>query len=294
MNKGIAYAAGSYVLWGLFPIYFKLLKSVPAFEIIGHRFVWSFFFLIALVLFRGELRKLISGTTRKVMLTYLGAGLLLAVNWTMYVWAVNAGHVVESSLGYFINPLVSVLLGVIFLRERLRPLQWLPIGLAAFGVLYLTLRLGAVPWISLVLAFSFGFYGLVKKIAPLNSLHGLTLETGALVVPAFGYLLFLEIQGSASFVYSGWNVSLLLALTGVVTAVPLLLYASGAHRLPLTILGLLQYIAPTLQFLLGVLLYGEPFTADKAVGFAFIWLALGIFSSESFIHRRKTAVALAG
>ncbi len=287
MKRGIFSALTAYFIWGLYPVYWKLLTDVPALQIMTHRVVWSFLFLAAAVTaLRGwdGLRKVAS---RRVLLIYLLAGTLLSINWLTYIWAVNAGFIVETSLGYFINPLVSVLLGVVFLRERLRPLQWVPIGMAAASVLYMTLSYGRLPWIALVLAFSFGLYGLFKKLAPLGALHGLTLETGMVFLPALGYLLAVEAGGTASFGHAGPLQSALLALTGIVTAVPLLFFAAGVRRIPLTLLGFLQYIAPTLQFLFGVLVYHEPFTPQRMVGFGIIWLALILYSAEGLIERRR-------
>lgn len=289
MKKGILYVLAAYGLWGFFPIYFKTLQAVPAFQIMAHRVVWSFVFLAGIILFRKELKKLIRSITPKIAWLYLIAGVLLAINWVTYVWAVNAGFVVEASLGYFINPLVSVLLGVIFLQERLRPLQWLPVILAAAGVTYLAISMGQLPWIALVLAFSFGFYGLIKKIAPLNSLQGLTLETGAIFIPALGFLLFEQMRGTGSFYNAGVSTSLLLAATGIVTAVPLLFFAAGTRLVPLTTVGLLQYITPSAQFLLGVFLYNEPFTKERAIGFTIIWAALIIFTLENLWQRRPAS-----
>ncbi len=293
MNKGIASAAGAYALWGFFPIYFKALHAAPADQIVAHRFAWSFLFLILLVILRRELPSLRASLNPRTVLIYLGAGILLAGNWGLYVWGVNAGHVVETSLGYFINPLVSVVLGVIFLRERLRTMQWVPVALAAAGVLYLTLSYGKLPWIALGLAFTFGFYGLVKKLAPLGSLHGLTLETSTLLLVALGYLVVAEVRGVGSFGHVAPLTSLLLALSGIITAIPLLLFATGARSVPLSTLGLLQYIAPTLQFLIGVFLYHESFTPDRMIGFSIIWLALILFSAESFLTARRSAALAA-
>jgi chloramphenicol-sensitive protein RarD len=197
---------------------------------------------------------------------YSIAALLIGANWLMYVWAVNAGFIVETSLGYFIKPLLSVLLGVVIFREKLRPLQWLPVGLAALGVAYLTLVYGRLPWIALSLAFSFGFYGLVKKLAPLGSLYGLTLETGILLLPALGYLLFLEVDGSAAFLRTGLTADLLMIGAGLVTTIPLLMFASAAQRIPLSMIGVMQYFAPTLQFMIGVLVYKEPCNQAQLVG----------------------------
>lgn len=294
VSKGVLSAVAAYALWGFFPIYFKALQAVPAFQITAHRVVWSFLFVMVVVAARGEFPTLKSTLTLRTVLVYLAAGVLLTVNWLTYVWSITAGFIVEASLGYFINPLVSVLLGVIFLRERLRPAQWVPVGLAAIGVVYLTFTHGSFPWIALVLAVTFGLYGLMKKIAPLGSLHGLTLETGTVFLFAMGYLIFAEASGAGAFGHIGWLNSILLALTGVVTAIPLLLFATGARSVPLSTVGLLQFVSPTLQFLIGVFLFNEPFTHTRVIGFVIIWLALLVFSAESYIHyRRLTAPAAA-
>ncbi len=237
--------------------------------------------------FKDSLRK------PRVLLTYTLTAVLLSVNWLIFIYGINSGQVVETSLGYFINPLLSVALGVVFLRERLRPMQWFPVGLAALGVLYLTLQYGSLPWIALGLAFSFGVYGLIKKIAPLGSLHGLSLETGIIFIPALLYLLYAESQGNGSFGHLGLNVTLLLAFAGVITALPLLLFGLAARSIPLTMLGILQYIAPTVQFLLGIFLYQEPFTVTRLVGFSIIWLALLIFTVEGLYERRKRIASAA-
>jgi len=225
----------------------------------------------------------------RVVKVYVAAALLIGINWLVYVWAVNSGFIVESSLGYFINPLLSVFLGVVVFRERLRPMQWLAIGFATVGVLYLTLAYGHLPWIALALAFTFATYGLVKKIGPLGSLNGLMLETGTLLVPALLYLLYCDALGQGVFLHSGSHTDALLVGTGVITAVPLLMFASAAPRIPLSLLGVLQYISPTLQFLLGVLVYREPFTHSQFIGFACVWAGLIIFGAEGFFsHRTQT------
>jgi chloramphenicol-sensitive protein RarD len=295
MNTGIWYALGAYVLWGLFPIYWKWLHDIPALQLIGHRIGWSFIMLMVVIFATKQWKKLRSTLTRRVLGVYLIAGLLLSINWLIYVWGVNSEHVVETSLGYFINPLFSVLLGVIFLKERLRPLQWLPIGLVAMGVIYLTWTYGSLPWIALSLAFTFGFYGLVKKISPLGSLYGLTLETGLVFLPALGYLIFAETTGQGAFGHAGLVSDLLMVGAGAVTTIPLLMFASAAKRIPLTMVGIMQYIAPTLQFLLGVLLYKEPFTTTRLVGFSMVWIALIVFWVEgAYAHRaQKTIVEVA-
>lgn len=286
-SKGILYAFGAYFIWGLVPIYWKLLKHVPAIQLIGHRVIWSFI-LLAIILLAArnfpELRKLASD--RKIIRIYSVAAVLMGGNWFIYVWAVNAGYIVEASLGYFINPLLSVLLGVIFLRERLRLFQWISVGLAAAGVVYLTVAYSRPPWISLGLAFTFGFYGLFKKIAPLGALKGLTLETGILFVPALCFLAYQDWLGQGAFLHTGPVSDLLMAGAGLITTIPLLMFASAARRIPLTMIGIMHYITPTCQFLLGVLVYGEAFSSTQALGFGIIWAALIIFGVESFMSRR--------
>ncbi len=291
MNKGILPAASAYVLWGFLPVYFKFIHDVPALQTTAHRVLWSFLLLVAILAVRRDFRSFWANLNRRTVLIYLGAATLLAANWLIYVFAVTSGFVIESSLGYFINPLVNVLLGMVFLRERLRLSQWVPVGLAAAGVAYLTFSVGSLPWIALALAFTFGFYGLVKKVAPLGSLHSLTLETALLLAPAAVYLLYEEVSGVGVFVHGGLSVSILLFLLGGVTAVPLLLFASGARQVPLSTMGLLQYIAPTLQFLSGVLLYNEPFTPNRLIGFGIIWFALATFSIEGLLARRRAQQA---
>ena len=287
MNKGIWIGIGAYTMWGFFPIYWKLLKAVPALQLVAHRILWSFLLLFVFILVIGGWKNFRrTAFHRRIVFIYLVAAVLLSINWLVYVWGVNAGFVVETSLGYFINPLVNVLLGVLFLRERLRSWQWAPVGLATLGVAYLTLSYGALPWIALALAFTFGTYGLVKKIAPLNSLHGLTLETSILFLPALAFLVIEETSGQGAFLHIGAVENLLLVGAGLVTTVPLLLFAGAARRIPLSLMGILQYIAPTLQFLLGVFLYHEPFTHTQAIGFGIVWLALAIFWAEEWLSRR--------
>ena len=290
-NKGIWYAVFCYFIWGFFPLYWKLLNSVSAVQIVAHRQTWSFLLLITIILVGGHWQKLRGLINRRTLLFYLAAGVLLTINWLVYIYGVNAGFVVETSLGYFINPLVSVLFGVIFFGERLPISKWIPIGIAAIGVIYLTISYGALPWISLALAVSFGSYGLVKKLSPLNSLYGLTLETATMFIPAVGYLLFVETQGSGAFGHASLLTHLLIILSGVVTAIPLLLFASAARSIPLSMIGILQYIAPTLQFLLGVFVFHEAFTTERLIGFCIIWLALLLFSISGFYERRKTLLA---
>lgn len=293
MNRGIWYAIGAYVWWGFFPIYWKLLKHVPALQLIGHRIVWSFAALIVVIIVMRQWKEFRNSVfTYKVLRLYLLAAILIGVNWFMYVWAVNAGHIVETSLGYYINPLLSVFMGVIFFRERLNLWQWIPIGMAAIGVLYLTISMGALPWIALILAFSFASYGLVKKVAPLSSLYGLTLETFILFIPAALFLLYSEQSGSGAFTHYGPLSDLMIAGAGVITTIPLLLFASAAKRIPLSLVGILQYISPTIQFLIGVLYFNEQFSFEQFLGYSLVWIALIIFGFNSFSsYREKTITA---
>lgn len=287
MRKGGIYAASSYILWGVLPLFWKALHGVPALEILAHRMVWSLLVVLVLLTYQGHW-SWIGGALRdrRILLTFMTTAVVLSINWFVYIWAVNHGHVIETSLGYFINPLVNVLLGVLFLRERPRLGQSLAILVALCGVLYLTFTFGAVPWISLALAFSFGLYGLLRKTASLNSLEGLTLETLLLFLPALAYLLWLAISGRGAFGTAGLTTTALLAAAGIPTALPLLLFAAGARRITLTALGILQYIAPTIQFGLGVLLYHEPLTAARLVGFVLIWVACALYTAESIYHSR--------
>jgi len=288
-NKGVLFALAAYILWGFFPLYFKAIQQVSALQILAHRIAWGFVFTLAVVLMLRQWKEFRASIfNRRTFLIYAGASVVLGINWFTYVWAVITNHVVESSLGYFINPIVSVLLGVIFLRERLRTFQWVAIAMVTAGVVYLTITFGQLPWISLVLAVTFGFYGLLKKIAPLGALHGITLETAVLTIPSLAYLFIVNANGTGTFGHSTPLLDFLLVLSGPVTAIPLLLFATGARRIPLTTIGLLQYIAPTLQFLLGVLVFHEPFDQSRLIGFMIIWLALVLFSVENLLARRRT------
>ena len=294
MNKGILYGIGAYALWGFFPIYWKWLHDVPALQVIGHRIGWSFILLLAYIIARGQWRTFRdSAMNWRTIGIYSIAAVLLSFNWLIYVWGVNAGFIIETSLGYFINPLLSVLLGVIFLRERLRPMQWIPVGLATIGVMYLTFAYGRLPWIALSLAFTFGFYGFVKKLSPLGSLHGLTLETGIVFPFALIYIAFLGFNGTGAFLAEGVQIDLLLIGAGVVTTIPLLMFASAAKQIPLTIVGLLQYIAPTIQFLIGVFIYKEAFDFSRLIGFSIVWVALIIFAVENYLANRVTVKPVA-
>lgn len=297
MNKGYLYGIGAYLIWGFLPIYWKSLEAVPAIESLSSRIVWSLVLIGVLLLVRRHWRWI--GTAVRdwrIMLTFLLSGSILAVNWGTYIWAVNADHVVETSLGYFINPLVSVLMGVWFLQEKLRRGQWTAVAIAALGVLYLTYIHGSLPWIALTLAFTFATYGYIRKTAALGALEGLTLETAWLFLPALAVLLYLRLQGPGHLAQGDWQTALLLMGTGVITAVPLLWFSTAARLIPLSSVGLLQYIAPTCQFALGVFLYREPFSPAQLIGFCCIWLALLIYTAEGvrYNRRRRLARAMVG
>ncbi|MBE0670220.1 MAG: EamA family transporter RarD [Anaerolineales bacterium] len=286
MNKGILSGIAAYAMWGFFPIYWKLLHDVPALQLLGHRIGWSFGLLLLYILVTkqwDDFRTLASH--RKTLGIYAIAGVLLSLNWLIYVWGVNAGFIIETSLGYFINPLLSVLFGVIFLRERLRPTQWIPVVVAAIGVIYLTVTYGRLPWIALSLAVSFGLYGLVKKLSPLGSVYGLTLETGIVFPIAIVYLAAVQVGGTGAFLHDGLTVDLLLIGAGVVTTIPLLMFASAAKQIPFNMIGILQYFAPTIQFLIGLFVYKEPFDTTRLIGFGIVWFALIIFWIENLTHR---------
>ena len=288
MNPGLLYAALAYIAWGLFPIYFKQLVQVNALEVVMHRMVWSFVFLmgVLLVLKRWAWLRDVARQPR-VLLAFALSALLLSANWSVYVWAVQNAHVLDASLGYFILPLVNVAMGFAFLRERPRPVQWLAVAVAASGVLWLTLQAGRLPWVALVLAGTFGTYGLLRKVAKLGALEGLTLETLLLLPMAVALLGWWTWHGQGALVQGdpvtlGW-----LLLAGPLTAIPLLLFAAGARRIPLATMGLLQYISPSLQMLLGVWLYGEPFEPARAIGFYLIWAALAVYTAEGLWRMQR-------
>ncbi len=290
MPTGPLAAAAAYVLWGVFPLYIKQVAAVPALQVVAHRSWWSLVFVFGLLALLGRLRwlraALADGRTLRV---FALSALLLSANWLVYVWAVSAGRIVDASLGYFINPLVNVLLGVWLLHERPRPLQWMAVAIAGAGVAWLVLGAGEWPWIAFVLAGSFALYGLLRKTAPLGAAEGLALETLMQAPVALLLIGWWAWQGSGAMRVDAPATSLWLLVAGPFTAVPLLLFAYGARRVTLATLGLLQYLGPTLQFLIGVAVYGEPFTAERAVGFALIWTALAIYTGESLWQWHRTA-----
>lgn len=286
MNPGILAALGAYACWGLLPIYWKLLRHVPTPQLLSHRIVWSFVALGLFLLITKRLGPLRRTLCPAIWRTYFWAALLVGMNWFLYVWSVNAGYIVESSLGYFINPLLSVFLGVFFFKERLRRMQWVPLILASCGVLYLTINYGRLPWIALTLAVTFSLYGLAKKKAPLGAFEGLALETAILLPPALGWLLWSEHAGAGAFLHAAPSSDLLLMGAGIVTTLPLVMFAAAAHRVPLSTIGMLQYIAPTIQFLIGVFIYHEPFSRTQSVGFGMVWAAVLLFWLERWLAGR--------
>lgn len=288
MNPGVIYAVMAYTAWGLLPIFFKQLANVNAFEVVMHRMVWALVFLLCVLAVLKRWAWL-QGVARqpRVLLAFGASALLLSVNWSVYVWAVQNAHVLDASLGYFILPLVNVAMGFAFLRERPRVGQWLAVAVAAAGVLWLTVQAGRLPWVALALAITFGIYGLLRKLAKLGALEGLTLETLLLLPMAVAMLGWWTWHGQGALVQGdpatlGW-----LLLAGPLTAIPLLLFAAAARRIPMATLGILQYISPSLQMLLGVWLYGEAFEPARAIGFYLIWMALVLYSADSLWNARR-------
>jgi chloramphenicol-sensitive protein RarD len=288
-RTGMLAAVAAFLIWGTFPLYWKQLAAVPALEIVAHRTAWGFVAVAAWVTWRREWRQARSlAASARTVLTLAASATLIVANWGIYVWAVNHGQIVESSLGYYINPLVNVVLGVVLLHERLGRARRLAVALAAVGVAIMTIGYGRFPWISLALALTFGFYGLLRKQVAADAVHGLLYETAILAPLAAGYLAWLAWHGGGALGRSGLQVDALLVLAGAVTAVPLALFTVGARNLPLSTLGMFQYISPTCQFLIAVLLYREPFGAARAAAFAFIWAALAVLTWD--LHRRLRAI----
>lgn len=300
MNKkehgGIFYGVAAYLMWGILPVYWKLMNHIPAGEVLAHRIFWSFWFMLLLMLFSGKVSFLMKNIKnviqhRRTLLAFFGISFLITINWFIFIWAVNMGKVVETSLGYYINPLVSIILGVVVLKERLAKIHVISFFLAVVGVLILTLAYGQFPWISFALAFTFGLYGLMKKMIAIDSESGLAIETLLVMPVAFIYLAVLAFKGDGSFLAGSPGTNLLLAGSGAVTALPLLFFAKGVQRVPLYLMGFLQYIAPSIMLVLGVLLYKEPFGTARLIAFAFIWGALVLFSLSSvkWTHMKRKA-----
>jgi chloramphenicol-sensitive protein RarD len=287
-RQGVAYALAAYLAWGVLPVYFKAVASVPALEVLAHRVIWSVVFLLALTLLRGRWREFTAlFRNARTQATLMVTTVLIATNWGVFIWSVANGRLVEASLGYFITPLVSVLLGFLFLRERLRRRQTLAVCLAAAGIIWMTVRYGHPPVISMVLAVSFGFYGLLRKQVPVSGIQGLTAETLMLSPLAIAWLGWRYRQGELVFGHDTGHIDLLLLAAGVLTALPLIWFAEGARRLRLATMGFLQYLAPTGQLLLAVAAFGEPFTIDHAVVFGLIWTALAVYSFDTLDGWRR-------
>jgi chloramphenicol-sensitive protein RarD len=290
MRSGILQASLAYVMWGLFPLYFRLLHSIGALEVLAHRVVWSLVFLLGVLTARRHWDWLGPALrNRRVLALFTASSALIATNWYVYIWAIGHDRVVDASLGYFITPLVNVLTGALVLKERLRPMQWAAVATAAVGVAWLTWAQGALPWTALILAASFSSYGLLRKTASLGALEGLTLETlllGPIAVAGLGWAM---VHGQSVFPGATADLQLLLMAAGPLTAVPLLLFAGGARRIPLSLLGMLQYIGPTIQLALGVWLFHEPFAGARAQGFVIIWTACALFSAELWWRSRQSA-----
>ena len=289
LQAGVAYATLAYISWGLFPLYFHAIVGVAALEVVAHRTLWSLVFLIAVLAVRGHWRWLFDLVHQpRVLAAFALSSLLLSSNWLTYIWAVSSGHVLDSSLGYFMLPLVNVAIGFFVLHERPRPAQWVAVAFATAGVVWLALQAGHPPWIALTLALTFGFYGLLRKIAVLGPLEGLALETLLLAPLALGVLVYCNGWSWGALLHADPLTRGLLLGAGPITALPLLLFAAGARRIPLTTLGILQYISPTLQFGLGVFLFREAFSFHRMLGFGLIWLALLVYSVEGISAARRS------
>lgn len=288
-RKGLIFGLAAYGLWGMFPLYWPLLKPASATEILANRMAWSLVVVAVLLAAKhnwswiGRLRK----TPAKALLL-LGAATVVSVNWGVYIWAVNRGEIVETSLGYFINPLVTVLFGVLILHERLRPLQWTAVAIGAAAIVELVVGYGHVPWIALILAATFGSYGLFKKLAKVPAVESMATETGYQFLPAVGYLAFLQTQGTATFGHTHWTVTVLLACCGLITVIPLLCFAAAANRLPLSTMGLLQFLAPILQLSCGVFIAHEKVPGSEWGGFGIVWIALSLLTYDSLRHVRRS------
>lgn len=290
---GLLLGIGAYGLWGLFPLFWPLLEPASALEILADRFLWSFVFLaIVMTVTRSWTRLRPAMADRRSMLLLVVATVLITLNWGVYIWAVNDGQVVEASLGYFINPLVVVLLGTLVFHEHLRRLQWTAVGIAALAVAILTAGFGGIPWIALVLAFSWAGYGVVKKTVGMDPIATLTIETAYATPLAVVYLVWLQVQGTLVFGHSSPSNTALLMLTGVVTAVPLVMFGGAANRIPLSTIGVLQYLTPTIQFIIGITVAGEVMSTFQWVGFAVVWVALAVFTFDGVRHARRTSAGL--
>ncbi|AUV84757.1 EamA family transporter RarD [Vibrio campbellii] len=291
-RQGVLLAVGAYTMWGIAPIYFKSIAEVSPLEILSHRVFWSFFLLAALLHFGRQWRSVRDIIKNKTKMMYLvSTAILVGANWLIFIWAVTSNHMLDASLGYYINPLINVLLGMVFLGERLRKLQWLAVALAACGVLVQLIVFGSVPVVAIALAMSFGFYGLLRKKVSVEAQTGLFIETLVMLPAASIFLFFIASTPTSNMFENPWQLNTLLIAAGVITTLPLLCFTGAATRLKLSTLGFFQYIGPSLMFLLAVLIYGEPFTSDKAITFAFIWGALVVFSFDGLRNNRKSRKA---
>lgn len=287
LHRGMVAASVSYLIWGILPLYWKALDHVPAYEILGHRMAWSLPFVVLFLVLSGQKNALLQLRNRRTLSISAGSAALLSINWLIYIWAVNAGYIVETSLGYYINPLVTVGFGVFFLKERLRGGQVAALGLAAAGVVYLTLVYGTFPWIALALATTFAVYGLIHKKIHIGPMKSLYLETMIFFLPALAFIIYLGRDGSSGFVHGDLRTMMLLAGTGLITTVPLLLFGYAAQKIPMFWLGILQYTAPTLNLLIGVLVYGEEFPFSRLIGFLLVWSALAVLMAEGIVQRAR-------
>ncbi|GAB7228359.1 EamA family transporter RarD [Vibrio rotiferianus] len=291
-RQGVLLAIGAYTMWGIAPIYFKSIAEVSPLEILSHRVFWSFFLLAALLHFGRQWRSVRDIIKNKTKMMYLiSTAILVGTNWLIFIWAVTSNHMLDASLGYYINPLINVLLGMVFLGERLRKLQWFAVALAACGVLVQLIVFGSVPVVAIALAMSFGFYGLLRKKVSVEAQTGLFIETLVMLPAASIFLFFIASTPTSNMFENPWQLNTLLIAAGVITTLPLLCFTGAATRLKLSTLGFFQYIGPSLMFLLAVLIYGEPFTSDKAITFAFIWGALVVFSFDGLRNNRKSRKA---
>ncbi|MBU7216216.1 EamA family transporter RarD [Staphylococcus gallinarum] len=289
-KKGVIFAFGAYILWGILPIYWELIQNIGAFEILAFRIIFSMIFMVFIVIISNKTGPFIKDVQQLIkqpiqLIAIIAAGYVITINWGTFIWAVTNGHVLQSSLGYYINPLVSILLALIFLKERFNKAEWLAIALAVIGVLYMTLKMGVFPGISLLLAGSFGIYGLIKKLVPLDAISSITIECIVTAPAGLIYIWYVWQQGDLTF---GYNISSFwLLLSGAVTAVPLILFSAGAKRIPLSLTGFIQYIGPTIMFVLGVFLFKEPFNIDQLITFIFIWIGIIVYSLSQYFKIKK-------
>jgi len=285
-NKGLLFGISAYIIWGLLPLYWQLVEEAGAYEILAHRGIWSLLICVSLLALRKQLKSayVMVRSSRTLSLLFLASG-LLTINWGVYIWSVTVNRVVEAALGYYITPLINVTFGVLLLREKLRPAQWIAVALAAVGVVILTLGYGSLPWIALVLAISWGSYSLIKKSLNLGALETLSLETLFAFLPNLVFLSIIQGNGSAQF-GSTWTISVLLFGAGAATVIPLLLFNGSTTRLPLSTVGLLQYVTPTIMFFIGIFINNEDISMTKVIGFAFIWLALAVLSRDLYRSSR--------